>query len=499
MTSNSFSRLLFWPRWFWRQLTSMRTALFLLLLLAIAAVPGSVYPQRSADPNGVRVFFDNNPDIAEVMDDFQLFDVYTSVWFSAIYILLFVSLVGCVVPRTKVHFEALRAQPVQTPQNLRRMPVHQEAADQPGYLEAAFKVLKSKHYKVALQGESVSAEKGYIRETGNLIFHFSLIGVLIAVGVGGGLSFSGQRVLVVGDSFVNNLASYDSFSPGPFFDESQLEPFSVKLDDFQVLYDLQNPNNLGQPIDFIATVTSDGKQSEVRVNYPLEAPGASIYLTGNGFAPVITVFDGEGNIAFSGPSIFLPQDNNMTSLGVIKVPDALPEQIGIIAFFYPTAEQLESGAYTSIYPDPIDPLMTMNVYTGDLGLDEGIPKNVFALDTSELEVVASRDGPNDPLQLRIGETVDLPNQLGKVRFDGLLRFASLDVAYNPGGIWVLFFAMLSLFSMGLSLMTPRRRIWVRRNGDGTIELAALARSDDPRLEEVLIEIRTEIESKVGTK
>ncbi len=189
----------------------------------------------------------------------------------------------------------------------------------------------------------------------------------------------------------------------------------------------------------------------------------------------------------------------MTSLGVIKVPDALPEQVGIIAFVYPTAEQLESGAYTSIYPDPIDPLLTMNVYSGDLGLDEGIPKNVFALDTENLEVVASRDGPNDPIQLRIGETAELPNKLGKVRFDGLLRFASLDVAYNPGGVWVLFFAMLSLFSMGLSLMTPRRRIWVRRNQDGTIELAALARSDDPRLEEVLNEIRTQIESKVGSK
>lgn len=499
MASNLFSRLMFWPRWFWRQLTSMRTALFLLLLLAIAAVPGSVYPQRSADPNGVRIFFENNPDIAEVMDDFQLFDVYTSVWFSSIYILLFVSLVGCVVPRTKVHFEALRAQPVQTPQNLKRMPVHQEIPDQPVFLEAAFKVLKSRHYKVALRNDSVSAEKGYIRETGNLVFHFSLIGVLIAVGVGGGLSFSGQRVLVVGDSFVNNLASYDSFSPGPFFDESQLAPFSVRLDDFQVLYDLQNPNNLGQPIDFIASVTSDGVASEVRVNYPLEAPGASIYLTGNGFAPVLTVFDGEGNVAFSGPSVFLPQDSNMTSLGVIKVPDALPEQVGIIAFFYPTAEQLESGAYTSIYPDPIDPLLTMNIYSGDLGLDEGIPKNVFALDTTNLKVVASRDGPNDPIQLRIGETAELPSGLGRVRFDGLLRYASLDVAYNPGGIWVLLFALLALFSMGISLMTPRRRIWVRRNQDGTIELAALARSDDPRLEEVLVEIRNAIESKVGSK
>ena len=42
-----------WLRWAWRQLTSMRTALVLLLFLAIAAVPGSLFPQRSADPNGV--------------------------------------------------------------------------------------------------------------------------------------------------------------------------------------------------------------------------------------------------------------------------------------------------------------------------------------------------------------------------------------------------------------------------------------------------------------
>src|SRR5215472_17434993 len=35
-----------WLRWFWRQLTSMRTALILLFLLALASVPGSVLPQE---------------------------------------------------------------------------------------------------------------------------------------------------------------------------------------------------------------------------------------------------------------------------------------------------------------------------------------------------------------------------------------------------------------------------------------------------------------------
>ena len=95
-----------WARWIWKQLTSMRIALFLLLLLAVASVPGSIYPQRSADPNGVIAYFDSNPELAPILDGIQLFDVYTSVWFSAIYILLFISLIGCVVPRTGVHYKA---------------------------------------------------------------------------------------------------------------------------------------------------------------------------------------------------------------------------------------------------------------------------------------------------------------------------------------------------------------------------------------------------------
>src|SRR5690606_39099948 len=75
-------------RFIWRQLTSMRTALLLLLLLAIAAVPGSLVPQRSSDPNGVIQYFTDNPGLAPILDNIQMFDVYGSVWFSSIYLLL---------------------------------------------------------------------------------------------------------------------------------------------------------------------------------------------------------------------------------------------------------------------------------------------------------------------------------------------------------------------------------------------------------------------------
>jgi len=99
----------------------MRTALFLLLLLAIAAVPGSLVPQRSSDPNGVTQYFADNPDLAPALDTIQAFDVYSSAWFSAIYLLLFVSLIGCVIPRTRHHLQALRAKPPKTPARLARL------------------------------------------------------------------------------------------------------------------------------------------------------------------------------------------------------------------------------------------------------------------------------------------------------------------------------------------------------------------------------------------
>jgi len=484
-----------WARWIWRQLTSMRTALLLLLLLAAAAVPGSIYPQRSADPNGVAKYFDDQPELAEVLDFFQLFDVYSSVWFSAIYILLFTSLVGCVLPRTKIHFEALRAEPVQTPTNLSRMPVF-ESAKTPKGIDPVAKgkeILSKQRYRVIQRGNSISAEKGYMRETGNLVFHFSLVGVLIAVGIGGGLSFSGQRVLAEGDTFVNNLAGFDSLSPGVFFDPEKLAPLSVTLEKFEVDYDFQNETNIGAPLDFRATVTVKSSQDEagltevVRVNHPLDGPGANVYLTGHGYAPEITIRDANGDISYSGATIFLPQDGNMTSIGIIKVPDNLPEQIGIVGFFYPSAIELDTGAYTSIFPGVIDPLVSMNVYTGDLGLDSGIPLNVYALDTDRLTQVAGRGTPNPAIELKLGETKDLPNGLGTVTFDGIKRFASLDIAYNPGQVWVLIFSLLALAGVIISLTTPRRRVWVKKTTAG-FEVAALSKRDDPKLEEVVREL-----------
>ncbi|MGO2684928.1 MAG: cytochrome c biogenesis protein ResB [Microbacterium sp.] len=514
-----------WLRWGWRQLTSMRTAIILLLVLAIAAIPGSIFPQRMADPNGVTQWQTDNPDLFPVLDAMNMFDVYLSPWFSAIYLLLFISLVGCVIPRVKHHLKALRARPPRTPARLARLEDHREAArplpekaqdaeaEASRTIDVAQKQLKALGYRVerydtaSKSGRtySVSAERGYWRETGNLIFHIALVGVLIAVGVGGSFAYTGQRVVVEGQTFVNTLLDYESMNRGRFVSDDALSPYSMTLDSFDVTYQEYGSAASGQAGDFSANVSvrenGETREDAVRVNHPLDIAGDKVYLLGNGYAPTITVRNADGDVVYGNSVPFLPQDNALTSLGVIKVTDGMPEQLGIAAFFYPSAVTLESGAFASAHGDLLAPLLTLRVYEGDLGIDDGTPRSVYVLDTEELTPIVGDDSGVESIELQPGETADLPDGRGTVTFEdespasatdytqSVKRFVSLQIHHDASAIWVLVFALLALGGLMLALFIPRRRMWVKATAaEGTagesevrLEYAGLARGEDPSL------------------
>lgn len=533
--SRLFKGLQSWVRWMWRQLTSMRVALLLLLLLAIAAIPGSLLPQRGADPNGVTQFQQDHPKLFPVLDAFpiQAFDVYSSVWFSAIYLLLFISLIGCVLPRAAQHLRALRGQPPRTPRRLARMVGFQELfvrnAQADGEARLAFAehavkqaagLLRKRHYRVVLHDEtyggqrelSVSAERGYLRETGNLLFHVSLIGVLVGVAYGGLHSFNGQKLLVEGETMVNQLIDYDSVTAGSQFSSGELEPFSMRLNSLAVKYVPQGDSNQaarGQVESYVADVSliqpdaAGEKESshEIRVNHPLRATGSPIYLVSNGYAPHVVIKNSAGEVVFDEKVPFIPQDNaTMTSLGVIKVPFGMLDaagknvQLGFRGFFYPTKEKLPTGAYTSSYPDLADPLLTLDVFVGDLGLDSGVPQSVYTLNTDKMKALTGRTIKKKSLQLTPGQTVQLPQGLGTITLTDIPRYASFDLMRNPGQYIVLVSALLAVLGLVGSLFVPRRRMWVKAVpvADGVrLEYAALARGDDPTLVRAVAELLAE--------
>ena len=340
-------------RWIWRQLTSMRTALVLLLLLAVASIPGSIFPQRSQSPLQVNEYYGTNPSLAKWLDALSLFNVYSSAWFSAIYILLFISLIGCVLPRTWEHFKMARALPPMTPKNLERLEEFIEVRtglSQTQTLDKAVAELKRRRYRIRKLSDSVGAEKGFIRESGNLLFHLSLILLLVGVAFG---SLGGMRADVIvseGETFTNVATSYDSLNTGSLFSIDDLPPFSIKVEKFTAQYDIVTSAPLdytlnAKVIDYPGATPRD---EIVKVNAPLTFGDTRVYLQANGYSPIVTVRNKEGTVVLRGAIPFLPQDGNLTSIGAIKVPDMQPH-IGFVAKFLPTAERTKEAGGCS-YP-----------------------------------------------------------------------------------------------------------------------------------------------------
>lgn len=521
-------------RWAWSQLTKMNTALFLLLLLAVAAVPGSIFPQRVQDVEAVNSYIEDNPTIGPTLDTLQMFDVFSSFWFSAIYLLLFISLVGCVLPRARKHWQAWRSRPPRTPVRFTRLPVHRrleiggrdgaEAPSAQAVVQRSAQLLRKRGYRVDVRdldtaAPSVGAERGMWKEVGNIVFHIALIGVLIFMAFGSLFGFKGQKILTVGDTFANSLISYDSFTPGTNFDADWLDPFTITLEDFSVDYnrDPQDPGSYGQPLGFDAQVSlqddgdSEPRQETLSTNQPVSSGGVRSYLIGNGYAPSVRVTDADGEIAYEGPVVTVPQDLTNISQFTLKVPDAQPEQLGFSGTFLPTGYVDEaSGQLTSIDPDLGNPMLVLDLYSGDLGLDEGTPQNVYVLDVEGMDELASATTPGGPLVLSEQNPVaQLPDGRGQIEYLGTERYVGLDVNYDPGtaGVFISFIAAFS--GLIMSLFIVRRRAWVRvRSADtadgprAVLEYGLLARGEDPRLEaedEALAELLTREWEQIGVR
>ncbi len=509
-----------WVRWAWRQLTSMRVALLLLLALAVAAVPGSIFPQRPQDPIAVGEYLLDNPTAGPWLDRFGLFDVYASPWFSAIYLLLFTSLVGCILPRTAQHWRALRTPPPRTPRRLDRFVGHETVttgAPAEEVLDAATAVLRGPRrwwptYRVVRIEESdgaasVSAERGYLRETGNLVFHTALVGVLVCLVVGNFTQYRGQAVVVEGRGFANSQLAYDSFEAGRAFDPASLVPFRLTLDRFTSSFD---PLTLAAR-DFTAEVTvdepgRDARTGTIKVNHPLSVGGAKVYLMGNGYAPTVRVHDADGELAFAGSVPFLPQGTVYASQGVIKVPDVTSgPQLGLVGYLLPTAVEEPVGFWRSVHPLPNEPVLVLSVWTGDLGLDMGLPQNVYRLDEAGMtQLTEEVEGTSRPVTVvvRPGETVDLPEGLGTLSFDALPRFVALDLRHDPTLTLILVFALTALAGLAVSLFAPRRRVWLRAGpgsgGTTVVQVAGLARGNDLGLPAEVERVLTTVRERTGT-
>ncbi|WP_328424878.1 cytochrome c biogenesis protein ResB [Streptomyces sp. NBC_00443] len=491
-----------WARWFWRQLTSMRVALLLLLLLSLGAIPGSLIPQTGIDETKVAEFRKAHETLAPIYDKLGLFNVYSSVWFSAIYILLFVSLIGCIVPRTWQFVGQLRGRPPGAPRRLTRLPAYttwRTEAEPEQVRDAALVLLKKRRFRAHISGDAVAAEKGYLREIGNLAFHIALIVMLIAFAWGQLFKSEGNKLIVEGDGFSNTLTQYDDFKSGSLFSQDDLDPFSFNLKNFVGSYEPSGPNR-GTPRVYKADVTYSvgafGREEKttIEVNEPLEIGDSKVYLVSHGYAPVVTVRDGKGKVVYRDAVPLLPLDGNVTSTGAVKVMDGYRtakgawDQLGFQAFFLPS--YVKGNEIASQFPALLNPVLNLEAYHGDLGVNAGLPQSVYQLNKKNLKGFKDSKGAQLRENLKPGETMKLPDGAGSITFEKEIKeWAGFQVARQPGSGWALAGSLAAIFGLAASLFIQRRRVWVRAatgpDGVTVVEMAGLGRSESAKVPEEL--------------
>jgi cytochrome c biogenesis protein len=486
-----------WLRVGWRRLTSMRTALILLFLLAVAAVPGSLLPQRPLNPSKTDAYIASHGGWGRFLNAIGMFDVFGAPWFAAIYLLLFVSLVGCLIPRIRVHARALLRAPLPAPRNLDRLPesARFETSTPPDEYAAAARATLGRRWRIVRRTEpsgavTLSAEKGYSRETGNLIFHVALLAALILVAVGRLYTYEGQVIVKQGSGFCNAVFQYDAWKPGRFAAEGKVRPAPFCIDDltrFTADYTAS-----GEPREFRADVvyrpTPDAapRRTSITVNHPLRLEGDRVYLISHGFAPRITVRMPDGTTR-TDTQVFVPSNATTYFSEGAFAEQGKPganQDIGISGFFAPDPVTDPQGTISSASPVVRDPVLGIFVYEGDLE-GNGLPHSVYSIDTSKMTKIGAAN-------LRQGQSVHLKNGV-TVTFDGWLPWASLQISHDPAQGYLLIAALAMVLGLAGSLGVRRRRLWLRIGpsdgaGDGpatdgpgraptVVSVGGLARSD----------------------
>jgi cytochrome c biogenesis protein len=253
----------------------------------------------------------------------------------------------------------------------------------------------------------------------------------------------------------------------------------MTLNKFTANY-IESGQSRGQPSNFDAEVTyasSPGANPgtyHIRINDPLSVDSLKVYLIGHGYAPEFKVTAANGKVEYQEATPFIPANTaTFLSDGVVKAPDA---SLGFMGVFVPTAIPV-AGTVESIFPAADAPAVSLIGYSGNLGMNSGVPQSVYQLDTTGMTKLSG-----SPHLLLPGQTWKLPGGKGSITFVGVKQWASLAITYDPGQVPALVCGILALAGLLISFFMRRRRVFVRAvpaaSGPGSVvTVGGLTRSD----------------------
>ena len=264
-----------------------------------------------------------------------------------------------------------------------------------------------------------------------------------------------------------------------------MDGFSVTVEDFDVDWLTEGPAK-GQARKFVSHLdytTADGESGtyDLRVNHPLTIGGTEVFLIGHGYAPVVTITRRQRGRGLQRPDD-LPADR--PDLRQLR-RRARPRTRSPARSPWRARSTRRSRSATACrgrcFGDAVNPLLSLFVYTGDLGLDDG--GEPVGLRARQVERHAADEGRRPAVAPRHapGDTVELPDGLGTVTFDGVERWNKMQISETPGKLVALAGVVLALVGLLGSLFIRPRRLWVRarrsEDGDTVVDVAALDRSN----------------------
>ena len=510
----------------WRTLRSMRTALVLLFLLAAAAAVGSLLPQIPNSPERVASYRLAHPFFGTLFLRAGFFDVYGSWWFVLILTLLFVSLIACLLPRSRAMIRTIRQRPIQA-REIDAFPQYRElrvAAEPTAAAATARTVLRHHGYRVALaeDGRAVAAEKGALREIGSLVFHWAFLVLLVAVIVGKGTGYVGHATIVEGQTWTDAAFNYDGDLRTGRFSSGTHTGIGIKLLDYSDAF-----RRSGVPMDFTSKVdllNPDGslaRADTVTINHPVSFDGVRIFQFGFGWAPVVTITE-EGATIYHGPVVMgqdaQPGDNPLTVpwVGFVKLPTLRP-QVAIKLELYPDSVAYFAGLIAGV-PQPMtqanDPFMRYSVWKGKLldpslsGLDTRLMRQVatggigrgWTVDLARGCVTSGASSSSLPRQLA-GTVCPAGGATGlTMSFPELRQYSRLQISRDTTVPWVLGAAILILAGLVAAMYSSRRKLWVRaepKDAGSVVRIGGFALQRKDRFEEAFPKIVEDLDAAIA--
>ena len=340
------------------------------------------------------------------------------------------------------------------------------------------------------RGDAVSAERGYLREAGNLLFHL--------VGAGGagrlrdrqpvrlqGRRDPGRRQRLLQQPHAVRRLRARQPVPGP----DDMEPFSFDVDDFDVDWLTVRPARRAWPaastrtLDYRESPSAPEQQYDLKVNHPLTIGDTEVFLIGHGYAP------GDHGPRRQGRRRLQRADDLPADRPDASGPSAWsrrrtrsPTQIGLEGEFYPTVAFSDadrratsrSSATPSTRWSRCSSTPATSAWTP---ARRSRSTRSTRPTTDDADQAGRRAVPRRPAA---GQTVELPDGLGSVSFDGVERWNKIQISQTPGKFIALAGVVLALIGLlGLAVHPAPTGLGSRPPGRVTAHWSRWPRSTAP--------------------